>query len=663
MTLREYRPDIDGLRSVAVLAVLLFHLDVDAFSGGYVGVDVFFVISGFLITRLILAELVETGSFSFPHFYLRRLRRLGPALLLTLLATTIAAVLLFAPADLQRYGGGMLHAVLSLSNIYFWSQAGYFEAGTEFNALLHTWSLSVEEQFYLLWPIALVALFTAWGGKRAFRVLLVIVGTSFLLNLAFDGHVLDFTFPQMSNDTRENLDAALFFLTPFRVFELGIGAIVVFIIDRRIAWRHADELLLALGILMIAYAVVFFTDDITFPSYNALLPCVGAALVIYARNPKLLGLLLRNKLAVGIGLISYSLYLVHWPVIVFAKYWSLSPLTAREQIAIALASIAIAAAMYGLIEQPFRRGASLAGAKNARFVAASGFLALLLVVTAANAWANNGWLWRLDGNAQAIFANFADPREFHRTYYGGAICKPSDNCIVNRGKGPNVFFVGDSHSQQYASGLVAAFPDFQFTHLDSRCRFNTLDMCYAGKYQDSKYVLEKIEQFRFLKQSTDKVIIGQAWFDRRSHYDPKTGTFHSFETTEQYVHFLVRELQRVDEYLGHGRIMVTGEVNRFGDVGDPLACIGRPLAGDSCTLSKKSFAFEFNQLLGAALKEAEIPFISPTDALCDGRGCLNMIGKRPVYSDSGHLSVWGSKFVVQRTRVQFARFLGASAGP
>ena len=175
-----YRPDIDGLRAIAVLVVVLFHFEVDAFAGGFVGVDVFFVISGFLITRLIRHD-VDAGRFSFGVFYIRRVRRLFPALFVTIVVTFIAASVLFTPLHLERLGGSALHALLSVSNFYFWTESGYFDATSTVKPLLHFWSLSVEEQFYLVWPALLVALLTRTRSRVALVVFIVAAGLASLL--------------------------------------------------------------------------------------------------------------------------------------------------------------------------------------------------------------------------------------------------------------------------------------------------------------------------------------------------------------------------------------------------------------------------------------------------------------------------------------------------
>lgn len=661
MSVRSYRPDIDGLRSIAVLSVLFFHLDLHVFSGGFIGVDVFFVISGYLITGIIVSELESTGKFSFSNFYIRRLRRLFPAFLTVLTCTTIACLLLFAPGDLQRYGAALFHSIFSLSNIYFWSEAGYFDTNSKLNPLLHTWSLSVEEQFYMFWP-ALAAFLFAKGGMRIVALAIVLLSlASLILNFLFDQDVIQFFWPETSNDRLDNLRAAMFFLTPFRIFELGIGAMLVFLMKYKSTNNLKNELIFVVGLIMVLLPIFVYTEETIFPSYNALLPCIGTALIIFANNPAYLGAILRNKLAVGIGLISYSLYLVHWPIIALYKYWKLGELNLAEQTSIAALSIICSVLIYKFIEQPYRRPITSTSITlpNARFTTYIAIISAVFLVTGTNMLGSRGWEWRLDEKKRAIFAQISNPADFHQSYYGGANCKPNIYCVVNKNQGPNVFFIGDSHSQQYAYGLANTFKNYQFTHIDNRCRFNTLDYCYAGRFQGSNYFERKKDSLKLLKNSSDPIIIGQRWGENRHYYNEITKEIVKFDNHTDHVKFLVEQLVIVNEYFGGNRILVTGQTNSFGQQAAPLSCLGRPLGSSQCNTSPEGYAIEFNRLMNIELKKVGIPFINPTRVMCKkGEGCLNLnsVGM-PLYSDSGHLSTWGSVFTIRRLRKQITEFL------
>ena len=247
-----YRADIDGLRAVAVLAVLFYHAGFEVVRGGFVGVDIFFVISGFLITRILLTELTKTGRINFVQFYLRRARRILPALFVVLLATTIGAVIISSPTRLQEYGGALTAAVLSVSNILFYFESDYFASDSAFKPLLHTWSLGVEEQFYLLWPVLLL-----WFGRKT-KLRIWLCGALGVLSLAAAQWLL------------KQHTAAVFYLLPFRMVELLLGAglaLHTLRIERqgwqeqqqRVPWLN--DVLFLLGLALIAYAIFAFKKN------------------------------------------------------------------------------------------------------------------------------------------------------------------------------------------------------------------------------------------------------------------------------------------------------------------------------------------------------------------------------------------------------------------
>jgi peptidoglycan/LPS O-acetylase OafA/YrhL len=342
-TKRNHLRHVDGLRALAVLSVIFFHFGLPGFSGGYIGVDIFFVISGFLITRIIVAEIELTGHFSFINFYQRRIRRLFPALLFVLILTSLAALLLFTPENLVQYGGSLASAALSVSNILFWFESGYFDAASHLKPLLHTWSLSVEEQFYMIWPLLLLLM----ANKSKKIAAIIIFGVvSFALNYYY------------VNEAQPGFESVLFFLTPFRVFEFSFGAICVYLEKNYPTNRPVLEFTALLGLTLIAYSFFTLDQSSLFPYVNALPCCLGTALVILSRGSVLSKLCLENKLAVAIGLLSYSLYLVHWPIYVFARYVFIDVSSVAMVVAMFVGSLLLAVISYLYIERPFRYGVS-----------------------------------------------------------------------------------------------------------------------------------------------------------------------------------------------------------------------------------------------------------------------------------------------------------------
>ena len=342
----EYQRHIDGLRALAVLSVIFYHFKLPGFSGGFVGVDVFFVISGYLITALILKEAVEEGRFNFQRFYIRRMRRLFPAMAVTFAASFALAILLLSPDRLQAFGRSLSAAVFSVSNILFWSESGYFDDSAHLKPLLHTWSLGVEEQFYLFWPAFL------W---LALRIVSIRSLGYMLLGVGLASLALNYFW--VSGNSDPNYDSSIFYLMPFRMFELVIGALAIFMSKAMTSRRQVHELGMLLGLALIPYAVTSYDDATLFPYYNALAPCIGALLVILCKESRIAGWILKNRAAVGIGLISYSLYLVHWPLLVFYGYYRLEQLQPWEYGALLIISFLLASLMYHKVEKPLRKNA------------------------------------------------------------------------------------------------------------------------------------------------------------------------------------------------------------------------------------------------------------------------------------------------------------------
>lgn len=315
-----YRPEIDGLRAVAVLPVLLFHAGLGC-PGGYVGVDVFFVISGYLIGSLILRE-SEAGEFRFTRFWIRRIRRLFPALAVTLAATAVAAWFLLIPTHLEETGAALVAQPLLVANFLFWSQSGYFETASEYQPLLHTWSLAVEEQFYLFLPLLLVPLLKR-GRRPAVIATWLFIAGSFAWSL-----YATVRFP-----------SAAFFLLPSRIWELDLGLALALL--PRAGFRSAgqNEIASLAGLAAIIAPVFVYDAGTPFPGVASLAPCLGTALLIFANTGSLTtsGRLLASPLPRWIGNISYPLYLWHWPVLVFARYWWIG----SPPLPLALASLAV----------------------------------------------------------------------------------------------------------------------------------------------------------------------------------------------------------------------------------------------------------------------------------------------------------------------------------
>lgn len=336
----KYRPDVDGLRALAVLPVLLFHAHLGC-TGGFVGVDVFFVISGFVISSLILKE-VAAGTFSMVSFWERRIRRIMPALSVVVAAVLTAGWLFDLPEDFQTLAKSVMAQALMAANFFFWKGGNYFDPGVETKPLLHTWSLAVEEQFYLLFPLLLTLVIRARPA----------MWRRWILGGAVVSLILSIVWSYSSHNQR-----VAFYLLPARAWELLIGALLAIYSGRFSASRPVGETCGFAGLGLIAGSVLFYDESTRFPGLAALAPCLGAAMIIASSETRtsIVGRLLSFKPLVFIGLVSYPLYLWHWPLLVFAKYLFAYELNAGIRILLLLASLLLAVLSWRFFEMPFRQ--------------------------------------------------------------------------------------------------------------------------------------------------------------------------------------------------------------------------------------------------------------------------------------------------------------------
>ena len=344
----QYRPEIDGLRALAVLPVIFFHAGFDLFSGGYVGVDVFFVISGYLITSIIIRE-YHAGRFSFADFYERRARRILPALFLVMLTSLIGAYFILMPGEFKDYAQSLFAVSLFSSNFLFWTESGYFDTLAELKPLLHTWSLAVEEQYYILFP---PVLFLLWSHNKKYRTLLVLTVLGILsLALAQAGLVYGHT-------------KASFFLFPSRAWELFAGSLCAIClyyqeIDKKdilLKRQKICELLAFIGLSLIIIPVFLYDENTPFPGLTALLPVFGTVLIIlFATGHRYTQKILSHNIFVFIGLISYSAYLWHQPLFAYVRYYMQGTPSDLVFIGLTILSLFLAYLSWKFIEAPFRK--------------------------------------------------------------------------------------------------------------------------------------------------------------------------------------------------------------------------------------------------------------------------------------------------------------------
>jgi peptidoglycan/LPS O-acetylase OafA/YrhL len=431
---RDYRPDIDGLRAIAVTSVVLFHAGLGWLDGGYVGVDVFFVISGYLIAGHIYRE-VRAGTFSFVNFYARRSKRILPALIAVLAVSLLIGMLILSPREFSRFGLSAVSSISGISNVYFWLSMDYFAPAADHLPLLMTWSLGVEEQFYLFFPILLIFLFR-WFRPQLFSALAIITLASLACSIVTIRIYPSFTF----------------YMLPARAWELGIGAVLA--VAEADGWslarisRAAKSCIALLGLALLAAPILLYTANTSFPGESALPPALGTAILIAVRASPV-NSVLASKPFTFVGRISYSWYLWHWPLLAFCRIASPEPLQRREAIVIVALSFLAAAASYYLIEQPFRQARREPRALLLRY----GWAVAASVLIFASPVVFKGFRARVPAAVNSMEAANAE-REKCIVQYGDPQPDRSASCLPGSGR-QAIALIGDSHAAALAPGLRA----------------------------------------------------------------------------------------------------------------------------------------------------------------------------------------------------------------
>jgi len=428
-----YRPEIDGLRSIAVVSVILYHagivlFDFRIFEGGFIGVDIFFVISGYLITSVILKELNETGSFSFKYFYERRVRRILPALLFVMVVSMPFAWVFLLPSDFTDFSKSILYSLGFSSNFYFnYSGQIYGAENGLLKPFLHTWSLSVEEQYYILFPIFLLFIF------KYFKKYL-----SFILILGFVTSLV------MAEWGSRNYPSATFYFLHTRMWELIIGSILAYFEIFKNSKKKADRskislILPSVGIILIGHSMLFFNDKMFHPSFYTLSPIIGVCLVIFfSHKDEFITKILSTKLFVGIGLISYSLYLWHYPIFAFSRIIEFTSGSIEKKILLAVIILILSIFSYFFIERPARN-------RKYKFKIILSFIFLFLftlIFTNSAVIAKKGYKERIPQMLQNAFV--ASATLFKEQNSKNCIDK-TGRCTFNSSSSKKVFIIGDSH--------------------------------------------------------------------------------------------------------------------------------------------------------------------------------------------------------------------------
>jgi len=627
---RSHRADIDALRAIAVVIVVLFHLKITGFEAGFAGVDIFFVISGYLITGQILRD-VNAQRFSLSEFYLRRARRILPALVTTIAATFAVGWLFLSPEALRQLAKEATHGLLSIANIQYWREASaYFAPTADQLPLLHLWSLSAEVQFYALAPLLLM-----WAGTRpdVFRTIAAIGLLSFAVAAVW-----------LARDPE-----AVFFLTPFRVFEFALGALAIPLEARLASAVRARFVAAACGDVVLFGSLLVISRYQADAGLAALVPCIATAVIIAANAPTSL-VMARPVRAIGAA--SYSLYLVHWPVIFFVRFIFGDGAQTAEGLAAQLMLMAtLTTLMYVVVERPLRR------LPWPRWVQVASFATVLVVGAGLThvTFRANGVVSRLSDDQLALF----QLQGFGLNKCGrafGRLCAFGD---LDGTRG--VELLGDSYVQQYVAALDSTLKARgMIGHVSTVSGCPTLaGLTAEGPRAQVCAELRDSELPRIRQSQADFVVIGQAW----QHY-LDLGDGPEARTRNAAVADHLAETIRLLDRPGRHFLVVGGQVRPVNCSFDQLRMLPGPrwhAPAKPCDAVPKSEAVATNRIIDAVLSEAirplaKVTLLKPSEVYCD-QDCPVVQDGVWLFQDAGHFTVAGAQRMGERAEPLFARFL------
>jgi peptidoglycan/LPS O-acetylase OafA/YrhL len=621
-----YRPDIDGLRAISVLAVMLYHAEFKVFSGGFIGVDVFFVISGYLITQMVLGDF-EKGSFSLSHFYERRVRRILPALLVMLAATVPLAYVFLSADPLADYSAALLGATWFSSNFVFWSEAGYFDRASEFKPLLHTWNLGVEEQFYLFFPAFFWVLYKF---KWLIPGLSAVVVISFLM--AQFGLSRDAEWP--------------FYMLVSRAWELGLGAMLAVVLahsrisEVRVTGLLAELLVLS-GLLAIIVPVLMFSELTATPGPLLLVPTLGACLLIWLTPAtSYVRRLLSLKWLVGLGLISYSLYLWHQPVLVFGRIIIGEALGFEWRIAMLLGTFPLAILSWRYIERPFRNPGQIVTRHLIFLVCAMMMITTLSAVTlhhfaSTDEKTSTGVVGDIGhGRYYEVVDQRFDRCEAEYLQYRIELWENVPRCHKSKRAGaPGIAFYGDSHAEQLFVGAEALLSQASIYLIRGGIPFLGND-----RFKGPLRYLEE-------QKGINVVVFSAYWLEKIQILGGEQFSEQLFNTVKWMV--------------GRGfKVVLMMDAPDFGF--DPALCVYETKLNDvRCDISLEQHNGDqaiYRALFVAIAKHPNVELVDISDAICNKNTCSMLSEGRLLYRDNDHLNLIGSQLAGE-ILIQKSKFL------
>jgi peptidoglycan/LPS O-acetylase OafA/YrhL len=640
----HYRDEIDGLRAIAISSVILFHSGVSLFSGGYAGVDIFFVISGYLITKIVAGE-IEEGRFTFVAFYARRARRILPALFFMAAIVSAVCLVLLLPPDLYKYGKILVFTIVFGANFRLAAERAYFDEDTRDNPLLHMWSLSVEEQFYLVWPVLLLLIVRMRSLKGA-----AVLGL-FFASFAVSAALVHW------------MPRSAFYHLPSRGWELLTGAALALGLVPQFGTRRIAEAACWAGLGMMAISVFLFDAGTPFPGFAALLPTFGCALVIHAttRRPLAAGRLLSLGPVVYLGKISYSLYLWHWPLIAIPSYVLMRKLSGPETAAAIALSVALAAFSLRFVERPFRKpqpavlpvsGASrlLAPIRNPRVL--QGVAAAAMLIACGSYFQSSaGASWRLSPEALAIAGQ---KRDFQLVTFCGSYKKSESNFYEcswgkpeRRGELPAILW-GDSHADHYLPGIVEVFGSGKFLMTPSCPPVALPDRSPGFAKLIQNCAGNNAKALRTILAERPAVVV-------------LAGVWSRVTNAPELADFLKAMTQMLAR--NGSKVLILGEAPPQSP--QSLRCegirlyLGLPnLDCGRIERAKIGANYEATEAVLASAQNRDVAYYSPIDLFCDRAYCYASSNGRWLYADGHHLNAEGGRLTAATIRAAVSALKG-----
>ena len=641
MPAAAYRPDIDGLRAIAVLAVVLYHFGLGGLGGGFVGVDVFFVISGYLITGIVQAEIVQ-GRFTLARFYERRARRIFPALFAMLASVLVAGWFLLLPSDLARLGQATVATVLFASNLLFARQAGYFDESSDFNPLLHTWSLGVEEQFYLGLPLLLLGI-ARWRPRALLPALWAAALLSFAACVA--GQAIK--------------PKPVFFLSPFRAWELLAGALLAVGVLPPIGSRLARELAAAVAALALLWAIGWMRADANFPGWRAAIPVLATGVLLHiggTGGSRVHDVLARRPLVL-VGLWSYSLYLWHWPLLVLVRYRDgMEPPGIGIGLVLLAVSLLLAALSHRFVETPFRGPTPAWRGTPGRVFLVSAVAVVCLAVAGGWLFATRGVPARVGPEVAALDALRTPTIPYQRC--DGVLPDLANRaCTIGAADAERVALVwGDSHALAWAPGLDGVFRE---RGIRGVLAVNSACAPLLGIHNPAKPTCHSYNRAVMAWLTSHRVFrayLSAAWSSYSNdayayHLEDEQGRSGNLEI------FPVALVRTLDEVSGRADQMVLLGPTAYAPESLPFkyafaASTGSlappPITHDVYVSATRNF-WRATSLVRT--RYSNVIVIDPSPWFCQkGRDCVYMDSGRLLFRDGHHLSIWGARFAAQHLR-------------